>query len=44
MDVNQLRAAKSLEEATMPDGRILKSDDNPNGPTFQEWLKRKGHR
>jgi hypothetical protein len=38
----QLTAAKSLEGATMPDGQILKSDDNPDGPTFEEWLKSKG--
>ena len=25
----------------MPDGQTLKSDDNPNGPTFEEWLKSK---
>jgi hypothetical protein len=37
----QLAACKSLEGATMPDGRILKSDDNPDGPTFEEWLKSK---
>ncbi len=34
--------AESLEGATMPDGQVLKSDDNPNGPTFEEWLKSKG--
>ena len=25
----------------MPDGQTLKSDDNPDGPTFKEWLKSK---
>jgi hypothetical protein len=38
----QLTAAASLEGATMPDGQILKSDDNPDGPTFEEWLKSRG--
>jgi uncharacterized protein YjbI with pentapeptide repeats len=38
----QLSAARSLEGATMPDGQILRSDDNPDGPTFEEWLKSKG--
>jgi uncharacterized protein YjbI with pentapeptide repeats len=33
----QLSAAKSLEGATMPDGRVLKGPENPNGPTFTEW-------
>jgi uncharacterized protein YjbI with pentapeptide repeats len=37
--VEQLRQAKSLEGATMPDGQTLKSDDNPDGPTPEEWLK-----
>jgi len=40
----QLRAAKSLEGATMPDGRILKSDDKPDRPTFEEWLKSRGEK
>ena len=40
----QLVACKSLEGATMPDGQILRSDDNPDRPTFEEWLKSKGHR
>jgi hypothetical protein len=40
---DQLRAAKSIEGATMPDGQILKSYDNPDGPTFEEWLRSKGH-
>jgi hypothetical protein len=26
----------------MPDGQILRSAANPNGPTFEEWLKSKG--
>jgi hypothetical protein len=34
--VNQLRAAKTLEEATMPDGKILRGKANPDGPTFDE--------
>ena len=40
----QLSAARSLEGATMPDGQILRSDDNPDGPTFEEWLKSKGRK
>jgi hypothetical protein len=39
---DQLRATRTLEGATMPDGQILKSDDNPDRPTFEEWLKSKG--
>ena len=39
---DQLRATRTLEDATMPDGQILKSDDNPDRPTFEEWLKSKG--
>ena len=35
----QLRAAKSLEGATMPDGQTLKSADNPDGPTLEDWLR-----
>jgi hypothetical protein len=35
------RQAVSLRGATMPDGQILRSDSNPDGPTFEEWLKRK---
>jgi uncharacterized protein YjbI with pentapeptide repeats len=38
----QLAKCKSLEDATMPDGQILKSADNPDGPTLEEWLKNKG--
>jgi uncharacterized protein YjbI with pentapeptide repeats len=37
----QLRAASSLEGATMPDGRTLRGDKMPNGPTFEDWLKDK---
>jgi len=37
----QLRSAKSLEGATMPNGQVLRSDDNPDGPTFEDWLKSK---
>jgi hypothetical protein len=33
-----------LEGATMPDGQILKSEDNPDGPTFEEWLKSQGRK
>jgi len=38
----QLVEVQSLEGATMPNGQILSSDDNPDGPTFEEWLKSKG--
>ena len=38
----QLATCKSLVGATMPNGQILSSDDNPDGPTFEEWLKSKG--
>jgi uncharacterized protein YjbI with pentapeptide repeats len=38
----QLAQAKFLEGATMPDGQVLKGASNPNGPTFEEWLKSKG--
>jgi uncharacterized protein YjbI with pentapeptide repeats len=37
----QLRAASSLEGATMPDGQTLRGDKMPNGPTFEDWLKDK---
>jgi hypothetical protein len=37
----QLRAARSLEGASMPDGQTLKGDKTPNGPTFEDWLKDK---
>ena len=40
----QLSAASSLEGATMPDKQTLKSADNPDGPTFEEWLKSRGRR
>jgi uncharacterized protein YjbI with pentapeptide repeats len=39
----RLAQAKELSGATIPDGQILKSIDNPDGLTFQEWLKSKGH-
>jgi hypothetical protein len=42
--VNQLRAAKSLEDATMPDGKILRGEANPYGPTFDEWVKEREDR
>jgi len=35
----QLRAASSLEGATMPDGRTLRGDKMPDGPTLEDWLK-----
>ena len=38
---DDLATAESLEGATMPDGQILKSDNNPDGPTFEEWLESK---
>jgi uncharacterized protein YjbI with pentapeptide repeats len=38
----QLDSCKRLEGATMPDGQILKSHDNPDRPTFKEWRKSKG--
>ena len=38
---DQLTTVRTLEGATMPDGQILKGDDNPNGPTFEEWLESK---
>jgi uncharacterized protein YjbI with pentapeptide repeats len=37
----QLRAARSLKGATMPDGRTLKSDTMLHQPTYEEWLKDK---
>ena len=40
----QLSAAKTLEGATMPDGQILKSEDNPDGQTFEEWLNSQGRK
>jgi uncharacterized protein YjbI with pentapeptide repeats len=38
----RLTAAKSLEGTMMPDGQTLKSADNPDWPTFEEWLKSRG--
>jgi hypothetical protein len=35
----QLTAAKFLQGATMPDGRVLKGPENPGGPTFEQWRK-----
>jgi uncharacterized protein YjbI with pentapeptide repeats len=35
----QLRAATSLEGASMPDGQTLRGDKMPNGPTLEEWIK-----
>jgi uncharacterized protein YjbI with pentapeptide repeats len=35
----QLAQCGSLEGATMPDGQTLRGDTNPDGPTFEEWLK-----
>lgn len=35
----QLLSAYSLQGAIMPDGQMLKSDDNRDGPTLKEWLK-----
>jgi hypothetical protein len=37
-----LEQATSLEGATVPDGQTLKSDYNPDGPTFKEWRESKG--
>jgi uncharacterized protein YjbI with pentapeptide repeats len=31
--------AKALDGATMPDGRVLKGNKSPHGPTFEEWRK-----
>jgi uncharacterized protein YjbI with pentapeptide repeats len=39
---DQLSEARTLVGATMPDGQILQGDDNPDGPTFEEWLKSRG--
>jgi hypothetical protein len=38
----ELRTAASLKGTTMPDDQMLKSDDNPDGPTFEEWLNSMG--
>jgi uncharacterized protein YjbI with pentapeptide repeats len=35
----QLIYTVSLEGATMPDGQRLKSKDNPDGPTPEEWFE-----
>jgi uncharacterized protein YjbI with pentapeptide repeats len=35
----QLADTRSLQGATMPDGQILKSDDNPDRSTFEDWLR-----
>jgi uncharacterized protein YjbI with pentapeptide repeats len=40
----QLRTAQSLEGVMMPDGQTLKSDYDPDGPTFEEWLKSQGRK
>jgi uncharacterized protein YjbI with pentapeptide repeats len=40
--VEQLTSAMSLKGATMPDGQVLTSHDNPDEPTFEEWLESKG--
>jgi uncharacterized protein YjbI with pentapeptide repeats len=40
----QLSAASSLEGAQMPDGQDLKDIFNPDGPTFEEWLKSQGRK
>jgi hypothetical protein len=37
----QLDKCKSLEGATMPDGKTLRGDPPYYGPTFKEWLERK---
>jgi uncharacterized protein YjbI with pentapeptide repeats len=38
----QLLVVRSLQGATMPDGQVLKSDNYPDGPTLEDWLKSKG--
>jgi hypothetical protein len=38
----QLIESSSIKGATIPDGQTLKSYDNPDRPTFEEWLKSKG--
>jgi uncharacterized protein YjbI with pentapeptide repeats len=40
----QLTAAWSLEGATMPDGQRLRSAENPDGPTFEDWLQDRENR
>jgi hypothetical protein len=37
-----LTAVRSLEGAIMLGGQVLKSDDNPDRPTFEEWRKSRG--
>jgi hypothetical protein len=39
--MEQLTAASSLKGAIMPDGQRLRSVENPEGPTFENWLKEK---
>jgi uncharacterized protein YjbI with pentapeptide repeats len=39
--MEQLTAARSLKGAIMPDGQRLRSVENPEGPTFENWLKEK---
>jgi len=36
---DQLSTAETLEGTTMPDSQIIRSTANPEGPTFDEWLK-----
>jgi hypothetical protein len=38
----QLAACKCLKGATIPGGQVLESDDHPDGPTLEEWLKSHG--
>jgi uncharacterized protein YjbI with pentapeptide repeats len=40
-NLEKLAQTQSLDGATMPDRQPLKSDDCPNCPTFEEWLKDK---
>lgn len=35
--LEQLSQAWTLEGATMPDGTTLRSEENAEGPTFEEW-------
>lgn len=35
--VNQFANAKSFGSVNMPDGVKLKGNDNPDGPTFEQW-------
>jgi Pentapeptide repeats (8 copies) len=41
VSAERLAQAKKHSGATMPDGQILMSDDNHDGPTFEDWLKSK---